>query len=83
MANPHHRKKHKEHLRQFQKSRTSYTADVKSKSTNIFTLVGGIMGLVVSFLSASDKIIWIIAGTLIGAAAGYLLGKGIENSGKE
>jgi uncharacterized protein YqgC (DUF456 family) len=83
MARSHHRKTHKEHLRQYQKSRDSYTTGVKAKGTNIFAIVGAVIGLVIAYFASQENLVWMIPGTLAGAAAGYFVGKGIENSGKK
>ena len=80
MANPHHRKKHKEHLRQFQHSRDSYTKDVKGKGTNIFAIVGAVIGLAIGYFAGQGSIIWIAAGAIAGAGIGYLFGYNIDKS---
>lgn len=80
MANPHHRKKHKEHLRQFQQSRDNFTKDVKGKATNIFAIVGAVIGLAISYFATQGSLIWIIVGTIAGAGIGYLFGYNIDKS---
>ena len=82
MANPHHRKKHKEHLRQFQKNRISTETTAKGKAANIFALVGGVIGLAIAYF-ASGNIIWAVIGALAGGFIGYLTGKNIDNAGNK
>jgi uncharacterized protein YcfJ len=82
MANPHHRKKHKEHLRQFQKNRIGSTSTVKGKASNIFAVVGAVMGLAIAYF-ASGNLIWVAVGAVAGGLAGYFTGKNIDNAGKK
>ena len=83
MARPHHRKKHKEHLRQYQQSRESYTSDVKAKGTNIFAIVGAVIGLAVAYFATQADLIWVLVGAVAGGAAGYFTGRSIDNAGKK
>ena len=83
MANPHHRKNHKQHLRQYQKSRNSYKTDVKAKGTNVFAIVGAVIGLAIGYFASDSQLIWMLAGTLAGAGLGYLAGKKIDESGNK
>jgi NAD/NADP transhydrogenase beta subunit len=83
MARSHHRKNHKEHLHQYQKSRDSFTTDVKAKGTNIFAIVGAVVGLAIAYFATQGNIVWIIAGTVVGGAAGYFVGKSVDNAGSQ
>ena len=82
MANPHHRKKHKEHLRQFQKERTSSESAPKGKAANIFGIVGAVIGLAIAYF-ASGNLIWVAVGAIAGGLGGYYTGKNIDNAGKK
>jgi len=83
MARSHHRKNHKEHLHQYQKSRESFTSEVKAKGTNIFLIVGAVVGLAIAYFATQGDLIWVITGVLVGGAAGYFVGKNIDNAGKK
>ena len=79
MARSHHRKKHKEHLRQFQHTHDSTTAATpKGKAVRVFIIVGAIIGLAVSYFASERSIVWSIIGIIVGGAAGYLLGNSID-----
>jgi NAD/NADP transhydrogenase beta subunit len=80
MARSHHRKKHKEQLRQFKhKEETTYSTP-KSKASNIFAIVGAIIGLAVSYFAAEAAILWICVGLVVGGIAGYLIGRKVDAS---
>jgi len=78
MAQSHHRKKHKEHLRQFQHRQENVTVEPKRKAAVIFAVVGAVIGLAVSYFSSEANIIWIAAGTALGGIGGYLFGRNID-----
>jgi NAD/NADP transhydrogenase beta subunit len=81
MARPHHRKKHKEHLRQYQQSREPLSPKIKSKATRVFAIVGAVIGLAVTYFISQGASGWMImlAGVLAGAGLGFLFGKSIES----
>ncbi len=83
MARPHHRKKHKEHLRQYQQSRGSFKREVKGKATNIFAITGSVVGLAIAYFATQGNLVWVIIGLLAGGGAGYLIGKRVDESGKK
>jgi len=79
MARSHHRKKHKEHLRQFQHTHGSAAATTpKRKAAKVFAVVGAVIGLAISYFASDRSIVWSIVGVIIGSAAGYLLGSNID-----
>ena len=84
MANPHHRKKHKAHLRQFQNRIASQTGESKVKATgsSVAAVGGAIAGFAILFF-ATQNFIWAIAGAVIGAGIGYLMGKNIDRAAKK
>jgi VIT1/CCC1 family predicted Fe2+/Mn2+ transporter len=80
MARSHHRKKHKEQLRQFKhKEGTTYSTP-KSKAANIFAIVGAIVGLAVSYFATEGSILWISVGLIVGGIAGYLIGRKVDTN---
>ena len=81
MARPHHRKNHKQHLREFQKSRNSFRTGPKGKGTNVFAIVGAVMGFAIAYFATDGNLIWMIAGTIVVGGLGYLAGKRIDESG--
>lgn len=80
MARPHHRKKHKEHLRQFQHRGDMKTIDAKSHGSSVFAIVGAVVGLAVLYFATQSNIVWALVGAAGGGVAGYLLGKSIDRS---
>ena len=83
MARPHHRKKHKQHLREYLKSRNSYRPGPKGKGTNVFAIVGAVIGLAIGYFASAPNIIWVLVGTIIGGGLGYLAGKKVDSSGEK
>ena len=84
MANPHHRKKHKAHLKQFQNRIASQTGESKVKATgsSVAAVGGAIAGFAILFF-ATQNFIWAIGGAVIGAGIGYLMGKNIDRAAKK
>jgi hypothetical protein len=80
MPNPHHRKKHKHfqpppHTRKQQKN--------KGGVASILAIFCGIIGLAIVYFAISGSLLWIIAGTVIAAVIGYLLGLRIDKGGEK
>ena len=80
MARSHHRKKHKEQLRQFKHKEETTWSTPKSKAANVFAVVGAIVGLAVSYFSTAGSILWISVGLIAGGIAGYLIGRKVDES---
>ncbi len=79
MARSHHRKKHKEHLRNFKHNHEHTPAQVaKGKSVWLFTIAGAVVGLMISYFAVNGTIAWTLAGLLIGAAAGFFISKKLD-----
>jgi hypothetical protein len=79
MARSHHRKKHKEHLRQFkQKGETVSSTPPKSKASGIFTVGGAIIGLAVTYFATQASVLWVVIGVVAGGAAGYFVGRRMD-----
>ncbi len=76
MARSHHRKKHKEHLRQYQHSREgTSSASKKGKVTSTFAIIGGILGIAIGYFATDGVAIWIAAGAVAGGIAGFFTGR--------
>ncbi len=76
MARSHHRKKHKEHLRQYQHNQEGgATSSKKGKVSGTIAAVGIILGIAVGYFASDGNITWVGAGTVVGGIAGYLTGR--------
>jgi hypothetical protein len=76
MARSHHRKKHKEHLRQYQHHQdTGSTRVKKAKVGGTFAIVGLILGAAIGYFGTDGKATWIALGALAGGLAGYFAGR--------
>ena len=62
MAQSHHRKKHKEHLRQYQHRQENVSSAPKRKAAVIFAIVGVVIGLAVSYFASDANFVWIAIG---------------------
>jgi VIT1/CCC1 family predicted Fe2+/Mn2+ transporter len=78
MARSHHRKKHKEQLRQFKHKEETTVSTPKSKASNIFAIIGAIIGLAVSYFASEASVFWILIGFIAGAIGGYLIGRRVD-----
>ena len=85
MANPHHRKKHKAHLRQFQQRAASHTGESKEKASasTVFAVTGAVVGIAVLYFATQGNFIWALGGGVIGGVVGYLIGKSLDRSPKK
>ena len=85
MANPHHRKKHKAHLKQFQNRIASQTGESKekAKASSVFGVGGAVVGLAILYFATQGNFVWALGGGVIGAAIGYLIGKNIDRAAKK
>jgi uncharacterized membrane protein YfcA len=78
MARSHHRKKHKDHLRQFQRANSvTETAKGRVKATTLFTIVGAGVGFAITYFGSQNNI-WVIAGLVAGGAVGFMLGQRVD-----
>lgn len=82
MANPHHRKKHKEHLRQFQQRAAGQTGESKekAKASTVFAVTGAVVGIAVLYFATQGNFMWAIGGGILGGVIGYLIGKSVDKS---
>ncbi len=81
MARPHHRKKHKEHLRQFKHDHdgAASSSSAKGKTTGLFSIIGAATGFGISYFAAGPSALWLAVGAAAGAVAGYYIGKRIDS----
>ncbi|NOT51582.1 MAG: hypothetical protein HOP10_09920 [Chitinophagaceae bacterium] len=81
MARSHHRKKHKQHLRQFKSSHDSHVAASAARNKVsgrwMFAIAGFVVGFAIGFF-ASGSAVWIAVGTIVGTATGYFIGKRVD-----
>lgn len=78
MARSHHRKKHKEHVRQFRHSTETTDTPARTKASSIFAILGAITGGAVCYFASQGNWLWISAGLIAGAALGYYIGKKLD-----
>jgi uncharacterized membrane protein YfcA len=82
MARTHHRKKHKEHVRQFKQDHenaNSSSSTSNSKTTNLFTSIGAATGLGISYFAAGIDIVWLAVGLVAGGVIGFYIGRKIDS----
>jgi len=76
MARSQHRKKHKEHLRQYQHNHEGISSrPKKGKVTGTLAIVGTILGMAVGYFTTDGVAMWIAFGAVAGGLAGYLGGR--------
>lgn len=83
MARSHHRKKHKQHLQQFQHSREIEVISKKGRSKWIVTVVGAFFGFAIGNFATDGALGWMIIGLAVGAAIGYFIGIGLDKPVKK
>lgn len=77
---PNSRQRHK-HPHQPQQHQHAATAKTKKRSAAILMAIFiGVFGAAIGALFGHMEIRWIATGIFIGAAAGYLVGRGIDNT---
>jgi len=85
MARPHHRKGHKEHLKQFQNRTAGSTGEskAKAKASSVFAVGGAITGLAILYFATQGDFVLALGGAVVGAGLGYLIGKNVDRSAKK
>ena len=78
MARSHHRKKHKEHVRQYRNTKDELVTDRKGKTFAVFTVIGVLTGLAIGYFATESSLIWMAAGAIAGGALGYFIGRKID-----
>ena len=76
MARSHHRRKHKH----FQPPPHTAAHKPKKNASTVFAIVGAVVALIIIYSIAQDSLAWIIIGTLVGGAIGYLIGRSVDRS---
>ena len=74
MPHSRHRHKHQSH----QPHHHPVAAKAKRKATPITTFLIAVFGLVVGALASQSNFLWMAVGAIIGAGAGYLVGRNID-----
>ena len=83
MARSHHRKKHKQHLRQYQHNHDAAGTRIKkARVSGTFAMVGIILGAAVGYFATDGNPTWIAFGAIIGGLAGYLGGQYFDREAK-
>lgn len=83
MARSHHRKKHKEHLRQFKHSQEGSSVSSVSPKTRaavIFAILGGLLGLAVGYFATDGNLLWLGAGAGVCGVAGFFFGRTVDHA---
>jgi len=85
MANPHHRKKHKAHLKQFQNRAISGTGESKEKASasSVFAIIGAVVGIAILYFATQGDFLWALGGGVVGGLVGFLIGKGVDKTPKK
>lgn len=85
MANPHHRKKHKGHLKQFKQRTAVNTGDPKEKASakTVFAITGAVVGIAIFYFATQGDFIWALGGGLVGGLIGYIVGKSWDKTPKK
>ena len=85
MANPHHRKKHKGHLKQFQQRAASHTGESKEKASagTVFAIAGAVVGIAVLYFATQGNLVWALGGGLVGGLIGFLIGRSVDKAPKK
>lgn len=79
MANPHHRKKHKQHLQNFKHQQDAAGGNTtKQKSVTVLAVIGAVVGLAIGYMSSSGNLIWMAAGAVIFGGVGYYIGTKVD-----
>lgn len=80
MARPHHRKKHKSHLRQFRQTHDTSVARSagKGRAVSVFTVAGAVAGLAIGYFATQGTMLWVVVGLLAGGALGYFIGRRLD-----
>lgn len=85
MANPHHRKKHKGHLKQFKQRAASHTGESKekAKASTLFGIAGAVVGIAILYFATQGDFIWAAGGGILGGIVGFMIGKGVDRQPKK
>lgn len=80
MAQSHHRKAHKQRLKDYKHVNENLShVRQKTGTTFVFTILGFVLGGVIGYIATSNAL-WSAAGAIVLGGAGYLLGKRVEQA---
>lgn len=81
MANPHHRKKHKEHVKQFRHQHQggeSHAPASRKSGAFFFAVIGALVGLLIAVFAVNSAPVWLAVLIAAGFTGGYFIGKSLE-----
>lgn len=78
MARSHHRKKHREHLRQYRNTKDELATAPKGKTYGVFTVIGVLTGLAIGYFATEGSWLWMAAGAIVVGVLGYFIGRKID-----
>jgi hypothetical protein len=81
MPTSNHRHKHKHHPHPGRE--TPPKPKAKTKAAPFMAVIGAAVGLAIVYFSNNTSTIWMIAGSAIGALAGYLFGHGVDKAAEK
>jgi uncharacterized membrane protein YfcA len=79
MAQSRHRHKHTPHHPQHAPA-AGRRHKVQTKASSIMMIFVGVLGLFIAYLSAGPVLLWLAVGVAAGVAAGYFIGRNMDNS---
>jgi hypothetical protein len=78
MARSHHRKKHKEHVRQYRHTKVELETAPKGKTFAVFTVIGVLTGMAIGYFATESSYIWMGTGAVAVGIIGYYIGRKID-----
>lgn len=86
MANPHHRKKHREQVKHFKEahhsSGTAAKKRIQTSGSLFLAIIGAVAGALIAIFAASGSPLWLAILIVSGFAGGYYIGRSLENDTK-
>ena len=83
MPRSHHRKKHKEHVRQFKHTQEGFAGpspSARTRASVIMGIAGALIGSAVAYFATNGSIPWVAGGFVAGAIGGYYVGKMMDKA---
>ena len=74
----HKHHQHQHHPNQPQPQQQGKHTPRRRSAVTIMTVFIGILGLFIAFIAAGTDILWLVAGALAGAVAGYFIGHSMD-----